>query len=60
MQVVGVPALAVDLVETVQLDPATVEVLPEHLVHPPIRPLVVTAHGGGENQYPGARVSEHL
>ncbi len=60
MERLVVPALVMDLIDAVELDPAVLEVIPEHLVHPAVSPLVAVAHRRGEGEHSSARVAEDL
>jgi hypothetical protein len=60
MQVLAVPTLVMHLVHAVELDPAVVDLVAQHLVHAPVGPLGVRPHGRRKHQHAGARVSDHL
>jgi hypothetical protein len=58
MQVASVPALGVDAVDAVQLEPPTLDILAEHRDHPSILPFVEPPHRCRENEDPRTGVPE--
>ncbi len=60
MQMLAVPALVVDLIHAVQLNPAVVDLVTQHFVHAPIRPFAVRPHRRRKHDHPGTGVTDDL